>query len=279
MSIMQPVQQVIRSMRNRIDIVLLGCILTAIPLMTGCAGLWAGRAEHTNLRVGITSDYRPIIFRQAGHVSGVEADFARQLGQDLNRPVEFVELRWEDQIPALKGGAIDIIMSGMTRTDARKVRVRFCDAYLETGLLAMFRRNDATRYDSPDRVLNARARVGFRRGTVAESFVREHFSNARHQAFAKPSDAILELTRNRIDIYVDDGPAVAWLISENEGQLTGLFSVLTRHDLAWAVSRNNPELQEVLNARLQAWKENGTYDRIIDRWLPYRKELLPTLPE
>lgn len=252
--------------------------LAALFAFTGCSALGLGRRAEAPLRVGITSDYRPMVFRQGGQVAGVEADFARQLGRDLNRPVEFVELRWEDQIPALQSGRIDIIMSGKTRTDAREVRVRFCDPYLDTGLIAMFRHADAARFTTPERVLAFNGRVGFRRGTVAETFVRENFPNARPIAYALPSDAVIELSRNRLDVYVDDGPAVAWFISENEGRLTGLFAFLARHDLAWAVARNNLDLHAAVNARLQAWKADGSYDQIIDRWLPHRRQMLEPAP-
>jgi ABC-type amino acid transport substrate-binding protein len=40
----------------------------------------------------------------------VEADLARRLAEELKRPIKFVGLSWEEQIPLLEG-KIDIIMS------------------------------------------------------------------------------------------------------------------------------------------------------------------------
>lgn len=42
------------------------------------------------LRVGVTSSLAPMAFKQGG-----------ELGKQLGRPVEFIEVKWEDQIPAL----------------------------------------------------------------------------------------------------------------------------------------------------------------------------------
>ncbi|UCF86681.1 MAG: transporter substrate-binding domain-containing protein, partial [Nitrospiraceae bacterium] len=56
------------------------------------------------LHVGITPDYPPVIFKQGGRVSGIEADLGRRLGESLGRPVQFKELSWGKQIPALLAG-------------------------------------------------------------------------------------------------------------------------------------------------------------------------------
>jgi ABC-type amino acid transport substrate-binding protein len=100
------------------------------------------------LRVGVTPDYPPIISKRGKDIIGVEADLARRLALELNRPVQFIELRWEKQIPALLAGETDIIMSGMSVTKARKVRIDFSDHYLKSGLLNMMLIEDAFRYNS-----------------------------------------------------------------------------------------------------------------------------------
>jgi ABC-type amino acid transport substrate-binding protein len=52
----------------------------------------------------------------------------------------FVELAWEELIPALKGDRIDVIMSGMSVTPVRQHRVRFVQPYLRVGQMAIIRR-------------------------------------------------------------------------------------------------------------------------------------------
>src|SRR5262249_54888242 len=83
---------------------LLGACATSGPVADGGASI---------LRVGVTPTYPPIIFKQNQQLAGVEVELARRLGARLGRPAQFVELRWDEQIPALIAGAIDIIMSGM----------------------------------------------------------------------------------------------------------------------------------------------------------------------
>src|SRR5262245_47052573 len=82
------------------------------------------------LRVGIAPDYPPIVFKQQGRLTGLEVDCARGLEAELGRHVELVELDWDALIPALESGQIDVIMSGMSITEARARRVRFVSRYL-----------------------------------------------------------------------------------------------------------------------------------------------------
>ena len=51
------------------------------------------------LRVGITPSYPPLAFQEQGTLSGLEPDMARAIGQELGRPVVYVERPWETLIP------------------------------------------------------------------------------------------------------------------------------------------------------------------------------------
>jgi polar amino acid transport system substrate-binding protein len=56
--------------------------------------------------------------------------------------MRFLELSWEQLPEALLAGKIDIIMSGMSITAARQVRMDFARPYLRAGQVALVRRED-----------------------------------------------------------------------------------------------------------------------------------------
>ena len=92
------------------------------------------------LRVGVTSSLAPMAFKQGGELGGLEVEAARELGKQLGRPVEFIEVKWEDQIPALLAGRTDIVMSSMTSTPERRLRVAFSNPYLRVGQMMLIKR-------------------------------------------------------------------------------------------------------------------------------------------
>ncbi len=96
------------------------------------------------LRVGVCANSPPIIFKQAGDYAGVEAELARGLGDALGMNIQFVDCPWNELIPALLDGKFDIIMSGMTITEQRSVRIAFTSPYLTAGQMCLVRNEIAT---------------------------------------------------------------------------------------------------------------------------------------
>ncbi len=225
------------------------------------------------LLVGVATFYPPIIFKQNMEIKGVEADLAIRLAKALDRQAQFVEVGWDELIPALMNGRIDIIMSGMTITKAREVRISFTEPYLKIGLVTLMRAADVPKYNSLNRIRESAATVGVVAGTTAEVYVRNHFSKTATIRFLpSASDAVFSLESRRIDLFVNDSPSVVWLASQNEGTLRGFWTPFDEEYLAWGVRRDDRELLMQANSILGSWKKDGTLKEVIIRWLPYWKE-------
>lgn len=221
------------------------------------------------LRIGVTPDYPPVIFKQGGDIAGIEADLARLLAAELGRPLKFVEVRWEDQIPFLLDGKTDIIMSGMSITQTRKIRVDFTDYYMKSGLVAMMHIENAGKFNSADSIMHGFLDVGVVGDTTSETFVRKNFTDTRRiVTFLKANDAPMSLKNRSIDIFVHDAPSIMWLVSENEAELASLREPLNEELLAWGVRKGEDDLLRKVNSVLSKWKKDGTLHRIILKWLP-----------
>jgi ABC-type amino acid transport substrate-binding protein len=260
---------------NKLTFIMLALIVLcgwAVDPLQPAAADRPQQAQHALLRVGVTPNYPPIIFKLKGQIIGMEADFAVRLGQALNRDVQFIELPWSDQINALLEGKVDIIMSGMTITEARKVRVGFTDSYFKSGLVAMMRAGDASKYDSPKKIQESISTVAVVKGTTGEVFVRNRFRSSTMVVVVKdPSEAPDLLNNRRIDLFVHDAPSIVWLVSENEATLKGLWEPMNEEYLGWAVSLVDQALLTKVNAALAGWKKDGTIKQVIKKWLPYWK--------
>jgi ABC-type amino acid transport substrate-binding protein len=163
----------------------------------------------------------------------------------------------------------DIIMSGMSITRARGVRINFADHYLKSGLVAMMRIEDARKYNSTENVIQSSTNVGVVAGTTSDVFVRKNFPNIFNIiALLEADDSPAALDRRSIDIFVHDAPSIMWLVSENEADLTALWEPLNEENIAWGVRKDNQKLLTKVNGILNKWKKDGTLKRILLRWLP-----------
>jgi polar amino acid transport system substrate-binding protein len=249
-----------------------GIVIVVAALLAGCATPPPTAVQPPAIRVGVVRDFPPFVLRTGDAYSGAEVDFARLLGAALGRPIKFVERGFDDQVPALLAQETDIIMTGMTITDERKMRISFSDYYLKSGLALAVRADQAAELNSLQNVLNNAQVVGVIGGTTGEAYVRRTFPpSIRVLLLGKPSDAPFELKNRRIDAYVDDAPSVAWLVSSNAAEIRGLFEPLGVAYYGWGISKDNTALLAQVNALLGVWRKDGTLDGILDRWLPYLK--------
>jgi len=231
-------------------------------VFNGCATTLDSQGSKSSnaniLRVGVTPNYPPMIFKLKGEIKGVEADLAFRLGKALDRQVQFIELGWDKQIQALIEKKIDIIMSGMTITEARE---------------ALTRAEDASKFDDVKSPQESFSTVGVIQGTTGEVFVRDHFLKAANIiSFQKASEAPYLLKNRRIDLFIHDAPSIAWLVSENEGAVKGLWKPLNSEYLGWGVRREDQELLMKVNSVLNTWKKDGTLKGVLTEWLPYWKD-------
>ena len=225
--------------------------------------------DKNTLRVGVTANSPPLIFRQNNNIVGLEADFARELAKYLGKSLRFVELKWEDQIQALLDNRIDIIMSGMSVTPLRKMRLSFTIPYFKSTQMPLIRRKDATRFSTG---LFSVENIGVIKGTTGEEFVETEFSSVQIKKYSDPRAAAKALIKKEIDMFIYDAPMVLYLASENESKgLTVLYTFLKEEDLAWGVRKGNDELLESANSFLRKFNEEGNLNKIIKYWIPLAK--------
>ncbi len=251
----------------------LSVLATALAALLAAACSSVPKAPAEPLRVGFTPNYPPICMEEDGLPAGLECDFAKALAAELGRPLEIVELPWNQQVDTLLAGRIDIIMSGMTATPARSAKVRFCTPYMVNPLVAMCRAGDKGAGAGPDELLATTATVGVLARTSAEAFAQHRFPRARIVRLSARSDAPLNLANHRIDYYLDDFAAVANLLAGDEAELAFLPYPLQGQNLCWAVRPDQEEFRHRCDGVIARWKKSGELDRMLVRWMPYLADL------
>lgn len=240
-----------------------------------CAGVAAADAgTNKPLRVGMATVYKPFAFKDQGKLQGIEVDFAEQLGKDLGVEVTLVELPWEDLIPALRKGQIDVVMSGMSITPERSKLVSFTQPYLQVGQMALIRHDAPPRFRDEATMNLPTTTIGVHGGTTGEAYVRRKLPRARLKTYPSVDAGIAALRAKEIDFFVHDAPTI-WRVRGREKDqypdLMGRYRLLTTEDLAWAVRKDDASLRKQLNTVLGNWQDNDWLDGVLDRWIPVRK--------
>ncbi|HIJ90176.1 MAG: transporter substrate-binding domain-containing protein [Desulfobulbaceae bacterium] len=250
---------------------LYGCFLFSLAACSlnerGPLASW----ESGVLRVGVTPNYPGLIHKEdeTGLISGFEADCAALLARRLHSRLQFVELEWEEQIPALERKEVDIIMSAMSITEMRKLRVAFSEPYLTISQMALTTQKWAEEFPSAQAILTTGKAIGVEKGTTGDIYVQRYCLAAEPFFFSSPDAAIKALRDKRIALFIHDGPVLgAYAASNKTNGLVLLPTPLTSEELAWAIRSDEPDLLKTVNSALAAWKEDGVLQGLLKKWLP-----------
>ena len=225
------------------------------------------------LRVGVSPDAPPLIYKENEKIVGLEAQMAMALAEDLKKTAVLVELPWDDQVAALLDNRIDIIMSGMSVTPARQYKIAFSKPYFKSGLMILVK--DLHKFAFIKNVETAFAqsitwRIGVIKGTTGETFTRRKSTGAKAiRAFSNQAEALKELMAGRIDVFIHDAPMVLMLAARHQADgVKPLPFMLNEEYLAWGLRKTDPDLIGSVNAFIDQARQDGRLKAIIQRWIP-----------
>lgn len=226
------------------------------------------------LRVGMSADYPPLHFKQDGQFYGIEVDNAMAVGRMLGRRVELVQMPFDELIPALLAGKVDVLMSGISVTAERSKQVLFTDAYLQVGQMAIMHQDKVGRFSQPWAVYREGVRIGVEPGTTGELFAERELKEAVIKRYANSDQAFSGLRDDEIDLYIHDAPTSWQLANGKENRdMISLYTPLTEEMLAWAVALDDGILAQELNESLAVMRANGSLQYILNRWIPVTVEV------
>ena len=221
------------------------------------------------IRVGLSPDYPPLQYKDGDRIVGVEADNALAVAKILGKRLALFEYSFDDLIPALEQGRIDVIMSGFSVTAERSQRVAFANPYMQVGQMAILHKSKLGRFSQPWAVYREGVRIGVEPGTTGAAFAKRELTEAEVSFFANPTEAFQGLRDDKIDLYIHDAPT-SWRLasSSKDDDLISTYKPLTNESLAWAVRKDDTALLNDINGALQQMQAQGTLTYIINRWIP-----------
>jgi len=226
------------------------------------------------IKVGVSADYPPLIYKQDGRFVGIEADNATAVSGITGLQVTIVDMPFANLIPALQAGDIDVIMSGMSVTPERSEQVAFTDAYMEMGQMAIMTTEKVAQFSQTRSIFRPGVRIGVEPGTTGAQFAKSELKEAEVKFFKDSAAAFSALRSDAIDLYIHDAPTSWQLATVTENSdLISMYKPLTQEQLAWAVRKDDTRLLGSLNDALRTMKGNGSLRYILNRWIPVTVEV------
>ncbi len=242
-----------------------GILLLAI-LAVGCAP-----KSKSTLVVGMELNYPPFeMVDSQGHPAGISVEMANELGKSLNRDVQIQNIPFDGLIPALKTGKIDLIISSMTETPERRQSIDFSDPYLRTGLCLLV--NNSASIDSIEQADQPTFKIAVKQGTTGQLYAQQHLQHAHILVLDKEDACILEVVQNKAQAFIYDQMSIFKHWQQHQDSTKAILKPFKEERWAVGIRTDEPALKGQVNAFLAAFKKDGGFEKLGDKYLKEQKE-------
>lgn len=219
------------------------------------------------LQVCLEAGYIPFDMRdKKGNIVGFDVDIAKSMAKAMGVKVDLRNTAWDGIIPALLTGKCDIIISGMTITAERNLKVNFTDPYIIVGQTILLNPKLEGKVKSYRDLNNSQYTVATKLGTTADYAAKKYLSKAKLNLFETESEGALEVINSNADAFVYDLPYNSVYSAQNSSKVVHLDTPFTYEPLGMAVRKGDPDFMNFLNNYLTQIKGDGTYDKIYNKW-------------
>ncbi|WP_338095693.1 transporter substrate-binding domain-containing protein [Methanorbis rubei] len=243
-----------------------------VLLVLGAAVVAAGCIQEKPVyTVGISSSFAPFSIQilQTEEAYGIDVDLLNAIGKDQG--IEFIYEFWEhaDCPSKLTVGEIDLI-TATVKTPEHQKKYLLSDPYITAGYAVVIRKNANVTMDD---VLAGNVTITCERGSIYETWLKEHFGTETFNKMIDEKKIIIKYTQDATLYAVLTNEAEAVIGADNVlgdklreySPLTFLGYLSDKKDVVFASNKSNEELIAKINAGLKNVVASGEYDKILQK--------------
>jgi polar amino acid transport system substrate-binding protein len=269
--------------RTRRTRILAAAAAAASLLFAGCVGAPASSpsaatgapAIHTLtpgvLKVGSQQSYIPGEFFKEGSdkVEGFSVDFIDELGKRLDLKVEWTQIDYSAIITSLQSKQIDMGSGGMSPNPDRLAQVDMV-GYFQSGATFILRKEDEGKYKTAQDLCGKT--IGMLEGssTLEAAIAKENekcSSPIQVSHYTSTPLGLQGLASKRIDAYTPDLAQTQFIVKENSKDYVAIGDyVLVSYLINYTFTKENSALRNAVYEKLQAMMDDGTYNKLLDKW-------------
>ncbi len=232
-------------------------------------------ASNITIKLACDNSLPPFEFVENNILKGFNIDIARAISIDRGIDIEIVPMNWFDALLKLEHNEVDGIL-GMKETDIRKQKYSFSNPYIITSH-GIFVRSDNS-YISELSDLSGLT-IGIQKNDISESLIK-NIKNIHIIRYENQEKLLEALIQKNIDAYIGNRVTGAYNVQKHnyESVVKIVGDNLIEENYCFATQKENNEFLEILNIGIKNIKDNGSYDKIYNKWFgkqfTYNKNLI-----
>lgn len=244
----------------------------AAGVLAGCGSAktdWAYIEDKGTLVMGITL-YEPMnYYDEDGKLTGFDTEFSEAVCEILGVEPKYQEIEWDQKQTELKGKSIDCIWNGMTISDDLAEHMAFSTPYVENKQVVIIKKDNAGKYKDLASMKNVK--IAVESGSAGEKAVQNENELKDNEivSVSAQKDALLEVKAGTVDMAVLDY-VLAKAVLTADGDYSDMMMVegvdLAVEQYGIGIRLEDKELLKKINAAIDELKENGTLDKLAEKY-------------
>jgi polar amino acid transport system substrate-binding protein len=224
--------------------------------------------ERGQLVVGMTANMPPLnMTTKEGELIGYEVDLARAMAAAMGVKAKMEIIPFGELLPALQSGKIDLILSNMTITPGRNLKVAFVGPYFESGKAFLTKVKTIAMAEEPGDIDAKKAKLVALKGSTSQAFVEKALPDATLITAKDYDEAVNMVLQDKVHAMVADYPicVVSVFRYPNKGLLS-VVTTLTYEPIGVGVPAGDPLLVNWVENFMGIAEKTGLLEAIQEKW-------------
>lgn len=265
-------------MKSRLPVRFAGPMLLALmvvlaPIGDALAETAAGPVldrilKRGELIVGTAANMPPLNMKtKDGEIIGLEIDLAEDMASDMGVELKTKDMPFGRLLAALESGEVDMVISGMTITPQRNLRVAFVGPYQASGKCLLTKEESLSSVKHPSEINVAERTLTALQGSTSEAYITKAIPNAQFMPAKNYDEALYFVLQDKADALVADyHMCVVSLLRYPDTGLISVLSLLSYEPLGIALPANDPLLVNWVQNFLHRVEEIGRLEELKQLW-------------
>lgn len=239
---------------------LLLLLISIMLVLVDSSVIYAKRSE---INYQAELEYPPYKYLKNGYLTGFDIELSNMIFETEEYDVHYSIDKWPEVFNRLTKG--DIELAGlMVVTEQRKKTMLFSDTVFENHLAIYAKRRLQDRIDLKSL---KNYKIGLGEGQ-SESVLKSGLGINNVKEYTTIPEALKALQTGEIDILIENQEVVDYLIVDQglQGSIVKKLSDLYPRHVAFAISKNTPELVTYINKRLVELHNSGAFEELYQQY-------------
>jgi polar amino acid transport system substrate-binding protein len=221
------------------------------------------------LVLGTSANMEPMTFKQSdGTLAGLDINLANLMANAMEVKLVIKIMPFDELIPALHSGKVDVVISNMTITPSRNLHAAFVGPYLTSGKCVVTKEESLAKADEAEELDIKDVSLAVLKDSTSEAFVRTLIPGAIVKTIENSQEGADLVASGKASGMLTDYPICLATIKNNpDAGFVSVFSLLTYEPIGIAVPGDDPLFINWTENFLERVSQTSLLDVLVVKWL------------